>query len=102
MCVTRINIRLRKLYDHNYLSRRFAPKEKGSSQAVYSVSKASVELISHWLGEDPDTIRRRAEDDLRVKDVFLAHNLMVNDVLLKGLEQGFMLSLETCIVPHPY
>src|SRR5205814_373282 len=79
-CVTRVNARLRKLFDHRYLSRRFLPAVKGSAEALYCIGPESVPIVAEKLGLDPQEIKRKRKDALEVKDLFLRHNLLVNDV----------------------
>jgi hypothetical protein len=79
-CVTRVNARLRKLFDHRYLSRRFLPAVKGSAEALYCLGPESVPIVGEKLGLDSQEIKRKRKDALEVKDLFLRHNLLVNDV----------------------
>ncbi|MCK4351858.1 replication-relaxation family protein [candidate division WOR-3 bacterium] len=79
-CITRINIRLRKLYDNKYLSRRFLPASRGSSQAIYSLGIKGVDLVSELTGEAPKIIKQKRKENLEVKEIFLTHNLLVSDV----------------------
>ncbi len=79
-CTTRINIRLRKLFDHGYLSRRFLPTDKGTSQALYFLGPAGLELVSEKTGIDPLIIKQRQKNYVSRKQFFLAHDLLLNDV----------------------
>jgi len=78
-CVTRINIRLRKLFDHNFLDRHFRPTVTGSSQAVYFLGKNGISIVTNTLKIDDKKIWRRRRSDLAVKDISLDHNLQVNN-----------------------
>lgn len=79
-CVTRANIRLRKLFDHGYLSRRFLPTVKGSGVAVYCLGSKGIPLIAEHLDFDEQLVKSKRRDALEVKDFFLTHDLLVNDV----------------------
>lgn len=79
-CVTRVNIRLRKLFDHGYLSRRFLPVIKGSSQALYFLGPQGVDLISQRAGIDPAIIKKKQMNYYERKELFLDHDLLLNDV----------------------
>jgi len=75
-CVTRANIRLRKLYDHGYLSRHFLPTVRGSSRAVYFLGPKGMEIISEGLGLDISTLKLNRKG---FKDLFLNHQLALNE-----------------------
>ena len=79
-CTTRANIRLRKLFDHGYLVRRFLPTALGSSKAVYFLGPQGIRLISEKRGIDPPVIKKRQKSCLGKKELFLDHDLMVNEV----------------------
>ena len=79
-CTTRVNVRLRKLFDHGYLSRRFQPTTRGSSKAIYVVGENGVKLAAERSGIDPLDIRRRQKTCLERKELFFDHDLSVNDV----------------------
>ncbi|OPY73628.1 MAG: hypothetical protein A4E62_00393 [Syntrophorhabdus sp. PtaU1.Bin002] len=79
-CVTRVNIRLRMLFDHSYLSRRFLPAIKGSSQALYFLGPQGVDLISQRIGIDPAIIKKKQRNYYERKELFLDHDLLLNDV----------------------
>ena len=79
-CTTRANIRLRKLFDHGYLSRRFLPTTRGASQTLHFLGSEGVSLISERSGLDALAIRKRQKDFLSRKELFLTHDLLLNDV----------------------
>jgi hypothetical protein len=79
-CVTRINIRLKKLYDHGYLSRRFFPAVIGSPRAFYFLGLKGVGVVSESMGIDPLVLKRGRESVMEQKDLFLNHQLFLNDV----------------------
>ncbi len=78
-CVTRANIRLKKLFDHGYLCRRFVPIGFGS-MAIYFLGPEGIRLISESNGADSFTIQKRQQSFDQKKDMFLRHDLAVNDV----------------------
>ena len=79
-CVTRINVRLRKLFDHGYLSRRFLPTIKGSSQTLYFLGPRGMELISERTGHDALEIKKKQKNCYERKELFFDHDLLLNDV----------------------
>lgn len=79
-CVTRVNARLRKLYDHLYLSRRFMSSLRGSSQAIYSLGKLGVDIVVNRLNRSIEEIEKNRKQDIAVKEIFLEHNLLANDI----------------------
>ncbi len=77
--ITRINIRLRKLFDNRYLDRYFQPTLFGSSEAIYSIGLNGLPVISESLGLDIIDAKRRRKLNNVAKDKFISHNLAVND-----------------------
>lgn len=81
-CAVRANLRLRKLFDTGYLSRRFLPTVKGSAKALYVLGPQGIQVIAEETGDDPLYIRKKREAILNKKDLFFTHDLMVNSVRL--------------------
>ncbi len=79
-CITRVNVRLRKLFDHGYLSRRFQPTTRGSSKAIYVIGENGVKLVAEMSGIDTLEIKRRQRTYLARKELFFDHDLTLNDV----------------------
>jgi hypothetical protein len=79
-CTIRANIRLRKLFDHGYLARRFLPAVLGSSMAIYFLGPEGADLVSEKIGIDPSEIQRRQKSLEQRKDLFFDHDLLVNEV----------------------
>ena len=79
-CITRANIRLRKLFDHGYLSRRFLPTTRGASPTLYFLGPRGVNLVSERTGTNPLEIKNRQKKSFERKDMFLDHDLLLNDV----------------------
>ena len=79
-CTTRVNIRLRKLFDHGYLSRRFLHTSKGSSKAIYFLGPEGIHLVSVENGIDPLAIEKRLEVFREKKELFFDHDILVNEV----------------------
>ncbi len=79
-CTTRAGIRLRKLYDHRYLSRRFLPTTRGSSKAIYLLGPKGIALVSEKCGIDSLEIKRRQKQNFQRKELFFKHDLLVNEV----------------------
>ncbi len=82
-CVTRINIRLRKLYDHDYLSRFFLPSIKGSAKALYFLGPKGIEVLSKSLGLDPMGLENERKNISEGKDLFLNHQLCLNEFRMR-------------------
>src|SRR4249920_1634862 len=57
-CAPRRNIRLRLLFDHGYLERKFLPTMQGMAKPIYIPGPSSVEVLSGRLGVDPEEIKR--------------------------------------------
>jgi hypothetical protein len=79
-CTVRANIRLRKLFDHGYLSRRFAPTIRGSRRAIYFLGSKGVQVVSQLSGTDPLETREIQRKSFEKKDLFFNHDILVNDV----------------------
>jgi len=79
-CTTRVNIRLRKLYDGKYLDRRFLPFAAGTSQAIYSLGGKGVEIVANSLGIEPNEVHRQRRRNAKARELFLMHHLEVNNV----------------------
>jgi hypothetical protein len=79
-CITRINIRLKKLYDHGYLSRLFSPTITGVRKALYFLSSKGIVIVSENLGIDPLPLEKDRKHLQDRKELFLNHQLFLNDV----------------------
>ena len=79
-CTRRLNIRLRKLYDHRYLSRSFIPAARGSSKAVYYLGPRGAAIVAEELDIDAEIVKQKRKSTSRLKELFLAHALELNDV----------------------
>lgn len=78
-CVTRINLRLRKLWDHRYLERRFLPNVAGSAEAIYLLGNNGVSVVANMLGIDAEEVLQNRALNLAIKETTLPHDLAVND-----------------------
>ncbi len=92
--VTRINIRLRKLYDNKFLDRYYKPVLLGSSEAIYTIGLNACSIIAENSNLDIEEVKRRRRLDQISKSKFLEHNLIVNDFRIELLndirqENGF-------------
>jgi len=79
-CTRRANSRLRKLYDHQYLSRLFLPTVCGSSKAVYYLGPRGVSIVAEELGLDLKVIKRKRKTISKLRKLFLPHSLELNDI----------------------
>ena len=77
------NERLKRLYHHGYLARRWSPVEygQGSGQALYLLATKGASLLAQELGLDVSEIGWRRSQN-HVSSPFLEHTLMINDVRL--------------------
>ena len=75
------NDRLKRLYQHRFLERRWLPVEygRGMSQAIYLLDERGADVVSERLGIDRGEVNWR-EAHNSVGSPFLEHSLMVNDV----------------------
>ena len=58
-CRVRAGIRLRKLFDNGYLSRRFLPVLQGMAKILCFLGPKGAELISEKSGIDPLKIKQK-------------------------------------------
>ncbi len=79
-CTTRINIRLKKLYDHGYLSRRFLPTIMGKPQTLYFLGPKGIINVVENAGIDPLGLEKERKHIHDHKDLFLNHQLFLNEV----------------------
>jgi len=77
--VTRVNIRLRKLFDNKFLDRYYRPTLVGSSEAIYTLGINSCDFIAESLDVTNEEVKRRRRLDQTSRSKFLEHNLRVND-----------------------
>lgn len=77
--VTRVNIRLRKLFDNKFLDRYYRPTIVGSSETIYTIGISSCDIIAESLGVTNEEVKRRRRLDQTSRSKFLEHNLKVND-----------------------
>lgn len=75
------NERLKRLYQHGFLERRWLPVEygQGTSQAMYLLAERGVDVVAQQLGIDRGAVDWR-ESYNRVGALFLEHLLLVNQV----------------------
>lgn len=75
--VARANTRLPRLVKHGLLKRFFISSEKGGKKALYTATKRGAALAQTSF-----TGLNRASDQVLVGDLFVAHQLHINDVYL--------------------
>jgi len=93
-CATRSNIRLRKLWEHEYVDRHYLRPLAfhGSSQAIYSLGKSGIDVIAESLDADREEVRKNRHKVRDLKPFFIEHVLAVND---------FRINFETATEEHP-
>ncbi len=92
-CATRSNIRLRKLWEHEYVDRHYLRPLvfHGSSQAIYSLGKSGVDVVAESLDVDREEVRKNRHKVRDLKPFFIEHVLSVND---------FRINFETAAEKH--
>lgn len=78
-CVTRINRRLRQLFDSGLVERRFMPVQSGSAPAIYYLGREAIRHLASTNKGDSDTLLRRRRRIQRMPDSTLAHDLGISD-----------------------
>ena len=93
-CTTRSNTRLRKLWEHEYLDRHYLRPLvfHGSSEAIYSLGRRGVDMVTESLGADRAEVKENREKDRRLRPFFVEHVLAVND---------FRIGFESAVEKHP-
>ena len=81
-CRVRAGIRLRKLFDNDYLSRRFLPVFQGSGKILYFPGPRGIEIISEKSGIDPLKIKQKRKRILEISNFYLPHYLLINEFRL--------------------
>jgi hypothetical protein len=81
-CTVRAGIRLRKLFDNGYLSRRFIPVFQGRAKILYYLGSKGAELISERSGIDPLRIKLKRKQLSETKNASLPHFLLINECRL--------------------
>jgi protein involved in plasmid replication-relaxation len=88
-CTRRVNSRLRKLYDHHYLSRSFLPTVRGSAKAIYYLGPRGISVVAEDLGIDLNSIKRKCKAISKLRELFFSHALELNDIRI-----AFSLAIE--------
>ena len=78
-CTTRINIRLKKLFDHGYLSRFPLPTVAGKPKAIYYLGRQGVLVLSEKLGIDSLALEKERKNLERTAS-FLNHQFFLNEI----------------------
>lgn len=81
-CRVRAGIRLRKLFDNGYLSRRFLPVFQGRGRILYFPGPRAIEIISEKSGIDPLRIKQKRKQLLEIRNFSLPHYLLINEFRL--------------------
>ena len=81
-CQVRASVRLRKLFDNGYLSRRFLANLEGRARILYFPGPKGVEIISEKSGLDPLKIKQKRKQLLEIKNTSLPHYLSINEFRL--------------------
>ncbi len=78
--LVRCNARLRQLFDHHFVARYYPPVSPFGAQAIYSVGKAALPLVSRRLEIDlPEVVRHYKRGKT---PTFIEHTLAIVDIWL--------------------
>ena len=80
-CVTRINRRLRQLFDAGFIERRFMPVHSGSAPAIYFLGREATRILADAETIDADVLLRRRRRHQRLPDSTLSHDLFTSDFI---------------------
>lgn len=80
--LTRINVRLRKLFDAKFLDRIFLPAFWGSPKAYYCLGMRGIEIVAETTDNDILEIKKERRQILKVREMFLRHQIAVNDSMI--------------------
>lgn len=81
-CRVRAGIRLRKLFDNGYLSRRFLLVFQGRGKILYFTGPKGIGIISEQSGIDPLKIKQKIKRLLEISNFYLPHYLLINEFRL--------------------
>lgn len=88
-CLTRVNVRLRKLFDNQFLSRRFLTNPYGRARILHFLGPEGVGIVSQRLGIDSLILKKKRRRILKMRDSSLNHYLLINRLRL-----AFVLALK--------
>ena len=93
-CTTRSNVRMRKLWENEYLDRHYLRPLAfhGSSQAIYSLGTRGVDMVTESLSIDRAEVKRNRDKDCQLNPFFVEHILSVND---------FRIGFQEAVERHP-
>jgi hypothetical protein len=78
--LSRVNMRLRQLYDHGYLMRHYLPLARYGSLAIYTPGPSAIPIIAVRTETEPTEVRRHCRSDRG--PVYLEHGLAIVDFRL--------------------
>lgn len=81
-CLTRVNWRLRKLYDNNYLSRAYLSNPCGQAKIAHFIGPEAIPIIAERIKLDPLIIKQARKRLRKAKASAISHCLLVNKVRL--------------------
>jgi hypothetical protein len=81
-CVTILNDRLRKLFDHGFLDRRRVGTVAMGLQPLYLPGEAAIPLIAARTERPAGEIRRLLREDAQASAMLMPHDIQANDVRL--------------------
>lgn len=94
--VQRCNMRLRKLFDHGYVSRDFHPMSPYGAQGTYRVGPKAAEIVARRLDADAAYVKQLCQGSKRPE--FLEHTIAIVDFYLqvrRSLASQSTVTLET-------
>ena len=81
-CLTRINSRLRKLYDNQFLCRHYLSHPSGQAKILHFLGPEGVGVISEKLGIDPAIVRKKRKKILKMRVYSLNRYVQINQFRL--------------------
>ena len=73
-----VNIRLRKLFDNQFLSRRFLTNPYGRAKILHFLGPEAIEIVSETLKFGPLIVRKKRRRILKARDSSLNHQFLIN------------------------
>lgn len=80
--LTRVNTRLRKLFDAKFLDRIFVPVFWGSPEAYYCLGINGIMAVAAKARENITAIKKKRRQVAKTSHIFWKHQIMLNEVLI--------------------
>lgn len=80
--LTRVNTRLRKLFDAKFLDRVFIPAFWGSPEVYYCLGINGILVVAEKSKEDIAEIKKERRQVEKTSNLFWGHQIMINEVMI--------------------